>query len=58
MKKFLCFAVLSLALCLTWLPGAVTSVNAYDLKIYVLEFDNPIAPGDIWDCSIRIYNTC
>ena len=58
MKKFLCFAVLGLALCLAWLPGAVTDALAYDLQLYVLEFDNPIAPGDYWDCSIRIYNPC
>ena len=58
MKKILSFMVLGLALCTLLLPNAVTDAVAYDLQLYILSFDDEIYPGDIWDCSIRIYNPC
>ena len=58
MKRIICLTVLCLALCLLWLPSVVTEARAYDLMIYPQQFDDEIYPGDIWDCTVMVYNPC
>ena len=58
MRKLICITVLSLALCLPWLPGVVAEVSAYDLLIFPQQFDEEIYPGEIWDCTVMVYNPC
>jgi hypothetical protein len=55
MKKLMISAMACMVLLVVGIPGIVT---AYDMSVFINDYDSEVYRGDTWDATIQVFNPC